>query len=170
MRHKKPRARLRNLLSFELVSDFLTPASCHRLTLSSQKHDKPTGRSSLNRKSYFLRILIWPNLRTRLKTPKCRILLQRISLKLKNVSEKKAGRQKRKSEDRTKRVSRSLLDVYCIYWKKIVLIRSLGQATSVFECSWTYQLYLIISLQRFRSSLIFFGHTMVRNLNTFLLP
>lgn len=95
----------------------------HRLMLSSQKHDKPTGRSSQNRRLYFLRIPIWPNLRTPLKIPKCRILSQRIGHNLKNVSEKKAGPQKRKSEDKTKRVSRSLLDVYCIYWKKFTLIR-----------------------------------------------
>ena len=38
-----------------------------------------------------------------------------IGLKFKNVDEKKAGTQERKTEDKTKRVSRPSFDVYCIY-------------------------------------------------------
>ena len=44
------------------------------------------------------------------------VLLLQVGLKFKNVGEKKAGIQERKTEDKTKWVSRPLFDVYCIYW------------------------------------------------------
>ena len=77
IQHKKSRATIRNLILFELVSQlFSSASSCHRLTLSSQKHKKPTVQSSQNRNLFSLQISMWPNLRTLLKTPKCRILSQ----------------------------------------------------------------------------------------------
>ena len=121
MRHKKPLARHRDLLSFELVSDVFFKNCKLPQTHAIFAETRQTYLAVLSEpKVEFLRIPIWPNLQTPLKTPKCWILSQRIGLNLKNFSEKKAGPQKRKNEDKTKRVSMPLFDVYFIYWKKIL--------------------------------------------------